>query len=91
MLDIIITTAFGFFGAAVGTALYIAGKKSGKVESDKEHLQSMRDSLFKGSPLFDFLPLIIAGGLLNSLPPTYNNAGFTAPQPKPQTSPTEQN
>ena len=90
MLDIIITTAFGFFGAAVGTALYLAGKKTGKAESDKEHLQSMRDSLFKGSPLLDLIPLILAGGLLNSLPPTYSS-GFTAPQPKPQTSPTAQN
>ena len=91
MLTTIIETAFGFFGAAVGTGLYIAGKKAGKQQAEKEQLQSMRESFFRGDPLKDLIPLVLVGGMLNAIPPSFSS-GFTAPAKEPTTpTPTKQN
>ena len=98
MLTTIVTTAFGFFGAAVGTGLYIAGKKAGKQQAEKEQLQAMRESFFHGDPLKDLIPLVLVGGMLNAIPTSFSafppsfSAGFPAPakEPTPPT-PTKQN
>lgn len=94
MLTTIITAAFGFFGAAVGTGLYIAGKKAGMQQAEKEQLQAMRESFFRGDPLKDLIPLILVGGMLNAIPPSFSSgfAGFPTPAKEPTTpSPTKQN
>ena len=70
MLTAIITAAFGFFGAAVGTGLYLTGKKAGKAQAEKEQLESMRASLFKSDSLLELIPMVLLAGLFSGCPKT---------------------
>ena len=86
MLTTIITTAFGFFGAAVGTALYLVGKNNGKAQAEKEHLQSMRESFLKNNSFMDIMPLFFLCSIMSGM----GNIGNTKPA-TPPSSPANEN
>lgn len=86
MQEIIITTAFSFFGAAAGLGIYLTGKKAGKAEAEKEHLHTMRESFCKNSPMADLIALMFTSALVGGMPPT----GFT-PKPAAPTEPPHSN
>lgn len=86
MLEIIITTAFSFFGAVAGLGIYLAGKKAGKAEAAKEHMRTMTESFCKNSPMADLISLMFTGALFGGITPP----GYT-PKPTASTEPFHSN